>query len=362
MRKVKNIPGVYIESITSTGINRKGEHDGITGHYTSDIAREYAVTLDFFDIEYLTYLDGRAPEEDDFYIDDDGIQVVPVVVGSQLRDEFKIGEIIVSKSMYDLDKCRDPIRRVTNMSKASKGIVVGVLGRSNAVTTSDGAHFYHLSDSIIKTIKDPSPDSYPELKSSDDAYVYVSYEKLYDMINMKVFINRTNEEQAAKEIRQALQDTEIDVIYSFSKCDGYAKITASLEKGRTEVYLHVALCVGALCVFGLGVLIVMLNIANARDYAVHRLVGATRHDIALMTTVQVFILLMASDVLIHYPYLLSKTGLFLNGDSMLYIFSGERKIYIVIVALNLATLLLTYIISFVFASKTDVVTKIREKE
>ncbi|MBQ6053052.1 MAG: hypothetical protein IJL30_07210 [Clostridia bacterium] len=90
--------------------------------------------------------------------------------------------------------------------------------------------------------------------------------------------------------------------------------------------------------------------------------GATKRDVALMTTVQMLILLLVSDVLIHYPYLLSKTGLFLNGDSMLYIFSGERKIYIVIAVLNISVLLLTYIISRVYAAKNDVSATIKDKE
>ena len=163
-------------------------------------------------------------------------------------------------------------------------------------------------------------------------------------------------------VLNAVKEAGLEELLVLTKVDGYAKISAALEKGRAESYLQVAFCVGMLCVFGLGMLIVMLNVANSKDYAIHRLVGATKRDVALMTTVQMLILLLVSDVLIHYPYLLSKTGLFLNGDSMLYIFSGERKIYIVIAVLNISVLLLTYIISRVYTAKNDVSATIKDKE
>jgi hypothetical protein len=47
---------------------------------------------------------------------------------------------------------------------------------------------------------------------------------------------------------------------------------------------------------------------------------------------------------------------------MLYIFSGERKIYIVIAVMNISVLLLTYIISRVYAAKNDVSATIKDKE
>ncbi|MBO4392112.1 MAG: hypothetical protein J5816_02280, partial [Clostridia bacterium] len=175
-------------------------------------------------------------------------------------------------------------------------------------------------------------------------------------------LNKANEEQAAEEIRKALRDTGLNEFYSLEKADAYAKMTASLEKGRTETYLHVALLVGMLCVFGLGILVLMLNIANTKDYAIHRLAGATKGNMALMTTVQMFILLTVSDVLIHYPFILSATGLFLNGDSMVYIFAGEGKIYTVIAILNIIILLLTYIISRIYVSFTDFSAAIKDKE
>ena len=163
------------------------------------------------------------------------------------------------------------------------------------------------------------------------------------------------------EINNALKDSGLDAFYSIARCDSYATITASLEKGRTETYLHVALLVGILCIFGLGILILMLNIANEKDYSIHRLVGATKNNVALMTTVQMFILLIVSDVLIHYPYILQATGLFLNGDSMIYIFN-TGKIYTVIAVMNIIILALTYIISRIYASATDISASIKDKE
>ena len=362
MRKLRNIPGLYIETVVNVGYNPVGSHDAYVGHYTYDSTRDYAVTLDFFDIEQMTFLSGRAPTEDDLYIDDDGIWVVPIVVGYRLRDYFELGDIVEIKGVFDKYDPDDPKDRIADMHRFSRGRVVGILEPSNTLLDASGNHFRPLYDSIIRVIKYPSPDDFPELKSSDDVYAYVTFRKLTGLFTVKLFLNRTNEEQAAEEIRRALADTGIGSLYSIAKCDGYSKITAALEKGRTETYLQVALCVGLLSVFGLGLLTVMMNVSNAKDYAIHRLAGATKHCVALMATVQMLILLLVSDVLIHYPYLLSKTGLFLNGDSMLYIFSSGRKIYIVIAVLNAAVLLLTYVISRIFAEKMDVSATIKDKE
>ena len=361
-RKLKSIPGVYVETIRNVGYNGVEQHDAYTGHYTYDVTRDYVVTLDFFDIEKITFLKGRAPCEDDFYIDDDGIQVVPIVVGYQLRDYFELGDVVQVTKVFKYYDPDDPKDTIADMHKYSKGKVVGILEPSNTVTDRTGSHFYHVFDSIIRVIKDINPDDFPELKSSEDVYVYVSFHQFSEICNAKIYINKTNEEQAAEEIRNAVKEAGLEELLVLTKVDGYAKISAALEKGRAESYLQVAFCVGMLCVFGLGMLIVMLNVANSKDYAIHHLVGATKRDVALMTTVQMLILLLVSDVLIHYPYLLSKTGLFLNGDSMLYIFSGERKIYIVIAVLNISVLLLTYIISRVYAAKNDVSATIKDKE
>ena len=362
MRTLRSIPGVYYESIKNISYTSIGKHDAYEGHYVPDTTKEYVVTEDFFDVENLTLLKGREPEEDDFCIDGDGIQIVPVLVGYQLRDYFEIGDIVTVKGMlekYDPDDLKD---RIVDSHRYSRGKVVGILDKSNSITTPSGSQLWNLSAGIVRMVQDPNPDDFPELKSSDDSYVYASWEQLQLLVNSKLYINRTNEDRAVEEINRALEDTGLDRIYSIERCDTYSRITAALEKNRTDSYLVVAFCVGTLCLFGLGILILILSIANAKDYAVHRLVGATKHDVALMTTVQMLILLIVSDVLIHYPYFLSKTGLFLNGDSMLYIFSGERKIYIVIAVLNMVMLVMTYIISRIYNARTDIVTTTKDKE
>ncbi len=174
MRKLKNIPGVYVETIHIVGHNSVGHHDAYVNHYTSDKTKDYAVTLDFFDIENLSFLQGRVPTEEDFYIDDDGIQIVPIVVGYQLRDYFELGDIVEIKGVFDNYDSNDLKKRIVQSYEYSKGVVVGILEQSNTITSFDGNHFFNLSDSIVRTIKDPSPDDFPELKSSDDVYVYAS--------------------------------------------------------------------------------------------------------------------------------------------------------------------------------------------
>lgn len=360
-RTLKNIPGVYIEVISSIGYNQNGQHDAYNGHYTFDSTKEYIVTPDFFDIEKLTLLKGRLPKEDDFYIDEDGIQVVPLLVGYQLRDYFEIGDLVTVKDILDRYDSTDPKKTIVKMYQFSKGKVVGILDSSNNITTQDGGHFYYIYNSIIRVVKDYTPDTFPELKSNDDLYIYASHRKINNLIFAKIYINKTNEEQAAEEIRKAVHEAGLDDLLYLTKNDSLAKITASLEKERTETYLHVALLVGILCAFGLGILILMLNIANEKDYSIHRLVGATKNNVALMTTVQMFILLIVSDVLIHYPYILQATGLFLNGDSMIYIFN-TGKIYTVIAVMNIIILALTYIISRIYASATDISASIKDKE
>lgn len=360
-RKLKSIPGVYIETVRSVGYNKDGQHDAYNGHYTFDSTKDRVVTPDFFDAENLTLLKGRLPQEDDFYIDEDGIQVVPLLVGYQLRDYFEIGDIVTVKDILDRYDSTDPKKTIVKMYQYSKGKVVGILDQVNTITTQDGDHFIPLYNNIIRVVKDYTPDTFPELKSNDDLYIYASYNKLQDLISAKVFINKTNEEQAAKDIQQAINEAGLSNLLTLTKAGKYGKITASLEKERTETYLHVALLVGILCVFGLGILILMLNIANEKDYSIHRLVGATKNNVALMTTVQMFILLIVSDVLIHYPYILQATGLFLNGDSMIYIFN-TGKIYTVIAVMNIIILALTYIISRIYASATDISASIKDKE
>jgi hypothetical protein len=357
-RGLRNIPGVYLETMMQVGLN----HDSYDGYIIPDTAYEYEVELDFFDVENLTLKKGRFPQKEDFQVDKDGIHIVPVIIGYQIGKSIDIGDVLVFKNKINRYDPDDFKKSIVSSYWYCKGIVVGILDKNNTVLHQDGKTLYNLAQCVLKVRTYPSPENYPELKRNNDIYVYSSWIALQELVNDKIYINKTNEEQAVEEIRKLLKETEIDVIFDIAHCDGYAKISAALEKGRAESYLQVAFCVGMLCVFGLGMLIVMLNVANSKDYAIHRLVGATKRDVALMTTVQMLILLLVSDVLIHYPYLLSKTGLFLNGDSMLYIFSGERKIYIVIAVLNISVLLLTYIISRVYAAKNEVSAAIKDKE
>lgn len=142
----------------------------------------------------------------------------------------------------------------------------------------------------------------------------------------------------------------------------YARISAAIEKGRTDSYLTVAACVGILCLFGMGVLVIMLNVSNTRDYSIHRLTGASKRDLSVMTTVQVIILLLVSDILIHYPYILSPTGLFLNGDSMRYIFATGADFYGMVAVINIVIIILTYVISRIYTARIDIVTTIKDKE
>ena len=52
--------------------------------------------------------------------------------------------------------------------------------------------------------KSPSPDNYPELRNDEEAYIDVTWNYAFSIPTMKIYINKTNEEQAVAEIRQAL--------------------------------------------------------------------------------------------------------------------------------------------------------------
>ncbi|MBQ6171111.1 MAG: hypothetical protein IJK34_00590 [Clostridia bacterium] len=358
---LNSLQGVFYYTIKQGSFLSVGQHDAYDGHYVPDNTIDYAVTMFFFNIENLTLLKGRLPKEDDFYVDENGVQVVPVLVGYNLRNQFSLGDIVTVKDRLKHYDPNDITMRIVDMPTFSNGIVVGILDKSNVTTSSNGNSLLNFSTSIIRAVKDPSPNNFPDLKNNDNAYIYAAFNKLMLLPSSKLYINRTDEARIVEEINNALKDSGLDAFYSIARCDSYAKITASLEKERTETYLHVALLVGILCIFSLGILILMLNIANEKDYSIHRLVGATKNNVALMTTVQMFILLIVSDVLIHYPYILQATGLFLNGDSMIYIFN-TGKIYTVIAVMNIIILALTYIISRIYASATDIVTSIKDNE
>jgi len=361
-RKLNNISGVYFETLINLGRAQIGQHDAYEGYYTPDSIKEFIVDKNFFKLEQLTYLEGRAPKDEDYYIDEDGFQVVPVVIGYQLREYFKLGDIIYPKGMterYNPERIENSILESYNYTK---GIVVGILTSSNSITGSWGITFYSLSDRIIKPRILPTPDNYPELKSSDKYYLLASFYGLNEFINGKIYINKTNEEQAVEEIRKAIKDCGLDELFTISNSSSYSKIAVSIENERTYNYLVIAFCVGLLCLFGLGILIVMVNIANTKDYSIHRLIGATKRDTAVMTIVQMFILLVISDILVHYPFVLSKTGLFLNGDSMQYIWAIRPKMYLTIAIVNVAVLIVTYVVSRIYTARIDIVTTIKDKE
>ncbi|MBO4392263.1 MAG: hypothetical protein J5816_03065, partial [Clostridia bacterium] len=190
MQKMKSIPGVYSYFISTSKYLANGQHDAYLGYYVPDSTTDYAVTLDFFEIETLTYLKGRAPKEEDFYIDDDGLQVVPIVVGYQLRDTFELGDTVEIKGMLEKYNPEDLKQRIVKMGKYSRGKVVGILTQSNTVTIADGAHFLYLYAGIIRAVKDPSPDIFPELKNDADAYIYASWQAIQNLATSKIYLNK----------------------------------------------------------------------------------------------------------------------------------------------------------------------------
>ena len=360
-RRLRTIQGVYVETYKIHALTGQDYYEGHTVPKNGD---ELIVETDFFNLENLTFLKGRAPTDDDFYIDENGFQVVPVVVGYQLKDNFEIGDLVYNKKRIDEYSKASLFNKITRSYLYSIGKVVGVLDKSNSILHPSGDTFLlNVSSSVIKTWRFPTPDAFPELKSTDELYVKASHDTITSMSSMKIYINKTNEAQAVEEIRKALNETGLDEVFDVIRTNtSYAKISASIEKERADSYLTVAMCVGILCLAGLGTLIMMINVTNTKDYSIQSLIGASKRDLALMTTVQMIILLLVSDILIHYPYILSATGILLNGDSMRYIFATGSDFYRILAVINLVVIVLTYSISRIYTARIDIVTTIKDKE
>lgn len=291
----------------------------------------------FYNEPYVSLSDGEWFSEDSFYVSDLNSIELPVILGSDYGDLYKLGDKIENAHLG-----------------TENSITLNVIG-----FFTKGSYFYdNNNDKCIL-------DRYMTVPAIETTYNGMLGDKSYDLFtkstydglkitNTRIVFDTNNEEEVLKRVYQILHDNNL---YEFRLFDETGGLTVMLEKSKSET-----LTAMAVAIFIITLIVIMFCIQtyykilkNKKKFSIFMLNGITRIQLFFIVIIETLMVFVLSTILFGILY-----GLFYNSK---YIDLGlNNYAFIIIPIIELALTCFIGIFGVKKIQKTNMSSTLREHE
>ena len=343
---------------------------GFTSEQISRFCNYNAVCIDIRSIlmEGFIYSEGGFTEDNlkyDYMFTEEGdIPTVPIVMGSDFRKYYEIGDLFLSSDSLlqaALIKNGEYKPGIADQMWA-RYIVVGFLDENSAVEYRPGMR-RNVDNHIIIPYVPPIPEYFP---SESEKMLTRSF--YGDIQSALIYIDKDREDQTVEALSKALAEDPIVGIYS--RIEKNEKVNAVYKQMYHKRMINYGLIAGATFIFCIAVIIIIIINKfedGIKDAAIHRLVGATTGDIVRAYVLEFAIYLLCADILSHYVYIIyafDPSSIALIGFWAVLSINGAevRMIYPLMLVMNGVFLAITALAAHILSSKLDTAEIIKGKE